>query len=165
MSRKFISLATALVTLDVYLRSQLSSNDPLFLFASNKLIINAGLMMLTAFVVALSFREEFKGWLSYIACIVAAALFAAFGIMGFFFSDSNYPLSNFLLPFDCLILLESSVVMGICCLTYSHAKVPASHKLLSLWLAIYKLRFIFPIPKIPHSPYNATRGLGTGKPA
>lgn len=150
MITKFISLATGIVLLDVYLQSQLYSNDPLFLFASDNLIVNAGLLILVALMVVVSFKDKFRHWWSFLGCVSAAILCGTVGMIGLFFSNLLYSFPQVLLPLNYMFLMEAGVVFGICALSYEHVKVP------------FKLRLPFPfpiftnialpVPKIPHSP-------------
>ncbi|MBX4190766.1 hypothetical protein KW794_01630 [Candidatus Saccharibacteria bacterium] len=156
MITKFISLATGIVLLDVYLQSQLYSNDPLFLFASNNLVINAGLLIIVGLMVVVSFKDKFRHWWSYIGSIVISAVFGITGIIGLFFSNLLYSIPQVLLPLDYMFLLEAAVVFGICSLSYQHAKVPIKLNLPKL-LAFFT-NFAFPVPKIPQSPTPRSRG-------
>jgi len=162
MTRKFISLATAIVTLDVYLRSQLYSNDPLFLFASSGLAINIGMVAIAACAVAVSFMNRFKSWYSYAACTAAAVLFIVGGLAGAMLSDVAYAFSNLLLPLDYLFILQAGIVGGLCSLSYKHASMPFQIKTPNLagWLN----KIVLPVPKIPHSPTrfsNTSAASGT----
>jgi len=153
---KFISLATAIVTLDVYLQSQLYSNDPLFLFASNNLAVNIGLVVLTCAAVAVSFRHEFKNWVSYALCTMMALFFGGLGLLGTFFSSVMYAFPNVILPLDYLFMLEAGVIFAICSMTYRHEKFPYRIKLPQFTAMTNKIAL--PVPKIPQSPtgYNRT---------
>lgn len=153
MIRKFISLATAIVILDVYLRSQLYSNDPLFLFASNKLAINIGMVLLAGAVVTVSFRNKFKNWLSFAAVAALAVILSVVGMVGIFLSNMVYSFSNILLPLDYMFMLESGIVLGICALSYEHAPSPYRFKLPEPAALLSK--FAFPVPKFPQSPTPA----------
>ena len=155
MTIKFISLASAIVTLDVYLQSQLHSNDPLFLFASNNLLVNVGLVILAALVVAVSFKSKFSNWISYLACCVLAACLVTIGVMGTFFSDFIYSFPSILLPLDYMLILEAGVVTGLCALTYKHQPIP--YRLSRLKFHFPK--YAFPVLKIPHSPTQLPRHL------
>jgi hypothetical protein len=90
MTTKFISLATAIVLLDVYLQSQLSSSDPLFLFASNNFAVNAGLLILGGLMVAVSFKDKFRYWWSFVGCSLLAVVCGTIGVIGTFFSNVLY---------------------------------------------------------------------------
>jgi hypothetical protein len=159
MTTRFISLATAIVLLDVFLRSQLSSNDPLFLFASNNIGVNAGMLLVVAFMVFLSFGRKFKRWWSFTLCALAAVLFAFIGLMGTFFSEVFYNFPQILLQLDYMFLMEASVVFSICALTYAHPPLPYRLRLPKVALPS-NFSFDLPVPKIPHSP-GASRTVGT----
>lgn len=150
MTTKFISLATGIVILDVYLQSQLSSSDPLFLFASNSFAVNAGLLILTCLMVGVSFRPQFKRWWSFTAVAGLAIILGLLGMIGLFFGNMPYSFPQVLMPLDYMFLLEASVVFGICALTYKHQPVP--YKLSLPKPAALLNKFGLPVPKIPHSP-------------
>lgn len=150
MTTKFISLATGIVLLDVYLRSQLFSSDPLFLFASSSIAVNAGLMVLVGLMVTVSFKNKFNYWWTYVGCAALAILLGISGITGIFFSDTFYAFPQILQPLDYLFFLEASVVFGICCASYKHAPIPSrvrSWRPSQLFSGL-----VFPVPKIPQSP-------------
>jgi hypothetical protein len=148
MTTKFISLATAIVLLDVYLRSQLSSNDPLFLFASSNLWINSALLIIVGLMVGISFHGRFKHWWSFAGCATAAVVFGVLGFIGTFFSEVFYNFPQILYQLDYMFLMEASVVFGICALSYQHEPMPFSVR--PPRLSIPKIEL--PVPKIPHSP-------------
>lgn len=155
MTTKFISLATAIVLLDVFLRSQLSSNDPLFLFASNNTFINAGLLVIIGLMVGVSFNRRFKHWWSFAACVCAAVAFGVIGFMGTFFSEVFYYFPQTLLQLDYMFLLEAGVVFGVASLTYKHQPLPFRIR----FPRIAVPKFEIPVPKIPHSPSGTNRTL------
>jgi hypothetical protein len=158
MTTRFISLATGIVLLDVFLRSQLSSNDPLFLFASNNIVVNAGLLIIVALMVAVSFSRQFKRWWTFAACAAVAVVFGAIGFAGTFFSEVFYYFPQTLLQLDYMFLMEASVVFGVAALSYKHAPLPSKLRLPAVSLP----KFEFPVPKIPHSPSGGiNRPLGT----
>jgi len=128
MITKFISSAGAIVTLDVYLQSQLHSNDPLFLFASNSLLINSLMLLLAAIGLFVSFQKSFNNWYAYAACSAAAVILGFIGVAGGFFSSVAYTFSNILLPLNYMLILQSAVVLGICSLSFKHAPAPARVK-------------------------------------
>lgn len=154
MTTKFISLATAIVLLDVYLRSQLASNDPLFLFASSSIAVNACLMVLVGLMVAVSFKDRFRYWWTFASCAALAALLGVMGIIGVFFSDTFYYFPQILQPLDYLFFLEASIVFGICSLSYKHEPLP--FKLHLPRLSQVFTSFAIPVPKIPQSPNSST---------
>jgi hypothetical protein len=154
MTTRFTSLATAIVLLDVYLRSQLSSNDPLFLFASNNIGVNAGLVVMAAFMVAVSFRRQFNSWWSFAACAASAVILGIAGVLGVLFTNVFYFFPQVLLQLDYMFLIEAAVVFGICALSYKHAPMPFKLRLPSISLP----KFEFPAPKIPQSPSGRTLG-------
>ena len=158
MTTRFLSLATAIVILDVYLQSQLSSSDPLFYFASNNLLINAGLILMAVLMVNVSFKTKFRSWYGYAGCATAAIILSFIGLMGILFSDVDNFLSNVLLPLNYLFILEAGVVFGLCALTYEHAPAPARVREFEWSRLTAKLAFL--IPKIPHSPTPTGRRTG-----
>lgn len=155
MTTKFISLASAIVILDVYLQSQLHSNDPLFLFASNNLFVNMGMVLLAALTVAISFKAKFRHWASYLICCVLAAGLVTLGIMGTFFSDTIYSFPSVLLPLNYLFLLQAGVIIGLCTLTYQHQSIP--YRLSNLKIKLP--RQAFPVLKTPYSPLHQLRNF------
>jgi hypothetical protein len=150
MTTRFLSLATAIVTLDVYLQSRLSSTDPLFYFTSNNLAVNTAFILLAALMVSVSFRPKFKTWYGYAGCAAAGLFLCTLGTIGILFSDVDNFLSNILLPLNYLIILEAGVVLGLCALTYQHEPAPA--KIRAYDFVHLMNRFAFLAPKIPHSP-------------
>ena len=157
MTTKFISLATGIVLLDVYLRSQLFSSDPLFLFASNSIAVNIGLMILVALMVAVSFKDKFRHWWSFLGAASLAVILGFIGISGVFFSDSIYSFSQILLPMDYLFLMQAAVVFGICALSYEHEPLPATFRWPQPMALLNNLALS--VPKALHSP-STTRSSG-----
>jgi hypothetical protein len=155
MTTKFISLASAIVTLDVYLQSQLYSSDPLFSFASDNILVNLGLVILAALTVAVSFRKKFRSWISYLSCVIAAVGFGTLGFMGAFFGNLLYSFPNVLQPLDSMFLMEAAVVFGLCALTHEHEPLPFGVRLPKVSVPLPN--FAFPVLKIPHSPTSFTR--------
>jgi hypothetical protein len=154
MTTKFISLATGIVLLDVYLRSQLSSNDPLFLFASNNLVVNAGLIVLVSLTILVSFKDKFSHWWSFIGCVLAAIVCGLIGVAGLFFSDLLYAFPQILMPLDYMFLIEVGIVFGLASLTHKHATVP--FKVSWPKPTAFFNNLAFPVPKIPQSPTNTS---------
>jgi hypothetical protein len=153
MVTKSISLATAIVTLDVCLRSRLFSNDPLFLFISSGLAVNALLIILAGASVFLSFQKKFDSWYSYAACAALAAIFIGAGFLGVFYSDYIHSLWSAMLPLDYILMMQAGIVFGICALSYDHASLPALVKdRLPKLPAMPKLTLAFPVPKTLHPP-------------
>jgi len=146
MTRKFISLAMVIVTLDVYIRSQLHPGDPLFLFISNSTPANIGMVLMVGLVVAVSFKEHFWSWIEYAGCAVLAVTLSLVGFAGLFSSGFSYWLSGILLPLNSLMILEAGVILGICALSYPHPDRRA------IPLPGLVPRFAFLAPRIPHSP-------------
>jgi hypothetical protein len=159
MTIKFISLATGIVFLDVYLQSQLYSNDPLFLFASNNPFVNAGLLVIVALMVAVSFKDRFQKWWTYLGCAALAAVFGSLGVLGLLFGNISYSFPQVLLPMDYMFLTEAAIVFGIACLSYRHQEVPARMRLPNPVAIISK--FVLPVPKIPQSPNSRSRRTQT----
>ena len=169
MITRFISLVTGIVTLDVYLRSQLASSDPLFLVFSNNLAINVLMLILTALAISVSFRRRFNTWTGYAICVGLAAVLLGFGTLGIVFSGFIYSLWPSLwavfLPLNYLVILQAGVVLGLCSLSYKHAPKPASVKLsiFSTALPAFKVtvpvpkKVVFPVPKIPQFPPAGSR--------
>jgi hypothetical protein len=158
MTRKFISLAMVIVTLDVYIRSQLHPNDPLFLFISNTTAVNIGMVLLVGLVVAVSFKDHFRSWIGYAGSAALALILTSAGIAGFFSSGFSYWLSGLILPLNSLMILEAGVILGICALSYPH---PARLRI-PLPQLIPRLAFL--VPRIPHSPLpNLFRALTPGR--
>lgn len=157
MTIKFISLATGIVFLDVYLRSQLYSSDPLFLFASSNSLVNVGLLALIAVMVAVSFKDRFRRWWSFACCTAAAIILGVIGVIGLFFSDTWYPFPQILQPLDYMLLMEAGAVFGICSLSYRHARAP--FKISWTQPAALLNNLAFPVPKALQSPHgNRSRG-------
>jgi hypothetical protein len=153
MTKRFISLAMAIVTLDVYLRSQLYPKDPLFFFISNNFAVNVGMIIVAVLVLLVSFKKSFRHWISYAVCGFLAAALSMIGLLSLFSSGIYYWLSGIILPLNAMLVLEAGIILGICALTYEHAPRPASLKLPALSPLLPKLAF--PVPKIPHSPTTA----------
>ena len=154
MTTKFISLATGIVTLDVYLQSQLHSNDPLFLLVSNNLAVNMFMVVLAALAISVSFRKRFGSWYSYAATLALAVIFLTVGAAGILFSGFTYSLWMVFLPLNYMMLISFGTVLGICALSYRHAPRPESAR---LPLPALPFRFVLPVPKIPQFPPAGTR--------
>ena len=158
MTRKFISLAMVIVTLDVYIRSQLHPGDPLFLFISSTTAVNIGMVLLVGLVVAISFKDRFRSWIGYAGTAALAFFLASVGFAAFFSSGFSYWLSGVLLPLNSLMILEAGVILGLCALSYPHPARPVSVPQLIP-------RLVFLIPRIPHSPLpDLLRALTTRRP-
>jgi hypothetical protein len=155
MTTRFLSLATGIVILDVYLQSQLSSSDPLFYFVSSNQLVNVGFILLALVMVNVSFKRQFSSWYSYASCASAAAVLSIVGLLGILFSDVDNFMSNLLLPLNYLFILEGGVVLGLCALTYQHAPAPARIREYD-WSQLTG-RFAFLVPKLPHSPTPSRR--------
>jgi hypothetical protein len=152
MATRFMSLATAVIVLDIYLRSQFYSSDPLFFFVSNSLAVNVAMILLAGSAAVVSFKNRFKKWLSYAATSAMAVLLSIFGFFGVAFDQIGYPLSNYLFTLNYLVIMQCGIILGLCALSYEHAKRPENIKLASLAPLLTKLKLAVPVPKIPHSP-------------
>ena len=150
MTTKFISLVTAIVLLDVSLRSQLFSSDPLFLFASSNLVVNTVLILMVGSMIGLSFRSKFNNWQSFFASALLGPTLLLIGALGVFFSDTVYWFPSFLLPLDYLFIMQAGVVFSLCALSYKHQKLPFKIRLPRPSVPIPKFAFL--VPKLPHSP-------------
>ena len=160
MVTKSISLATAIVTLDVCLRSRLFSNDPLFLFISSSLAANLLMIILAGASVYLSFRKKFSGWYSFAACAALSALFIGGGFMGIFYSDYIHSLWSAMLPLNYILMMQAGIVFGICALSYDHADMPAHvRRQLRRLPALPRPALAFPAPKTLHPPAFLSRNI------
>jgi hypothetical protein len=161
MTTKLISLVTGLATLAVYLQSQLSSNDPLFLLVSNSLVINVLMVALAAAGIAVAFREKFDSWQSYLASSLLGAGLIIIGVAGLGITSLTYAWDA-LLPLNYVMMLQVGIVLSICNLSYRHQPVPRALRP-TVWLPkALKYRPVFPAPKIPHSPSMARRSTASG---
>ena|SRR5579884_2004640 len=153
MVTKSISLATAIVSADVFLRSRLYSSDPLFLFISNEWAANVLMLVLAAAAVYLSFRKKFSSWFGFAACTINAVLFVAIGFLGVFYSDYIHSLWSAMLPLNYILMMQTGIVFGICALSYDHADMPVyiRQRLPSL-PDLPRPVFAFPVPKTLHPP-------------
>jgi uncharacterized integral membrane protein len=158
MITKFISSAMAIVTLDVYLQSQLHSNDLLFLFASNGLLVNTFMLLLAAAALVVSFKKNFSNWYAYAACMASAIILAIVGVAGGFFSNFDYMFADFLLPLNYLFMLQGGVIFGICALSYKHAAMPANVRQFRTSVLCGFNKLTPSVPKFPHSPTPARGG-------
>ena len=152
MTTKFISLATAIATLDVYLQSQLSSSDPLFLLISSNVIVNFLMMSLALFTVYISFKKKFDSWYGYAACATLATTLIGLAVCGIFLSDFTYSLWMVFSPLNYMLLGEFGIILATSVLSYRHAAVPESVRLPRLPRPSLPFRIAFPVPKISHSP-------------
>jgi len=153
MVTKSISLVTGLVSLDVFLQSQLSSNDPLFLFVSSGLIVNLLMVGLAAAAIYVSFRKKFSSWYAYVLSTVLALVFICVGFMGIFYSDYIHSLWSALLPLDYILMMQTGIVFGICSLSYDHANMPDNvRQRLNNLPPLPKPNFVLPVPKTLHPP-------------
>ena len=151
MVRRLVSLAMEVFLINIYIRSQLSPHDPLFVFVSGNMALNIGLIMMGYVVTAVSFSRRFKSWAAWAACSVLAGLLLGVGFFGLFPGLlGNYWLTNNLLPMDSMMVVEGGVILALCALTYGHAARPAWTKQLNWQFLIKKLAI--PAPKTFHSP-------------
>jgi len=161
MVTRSISLATGLVSLAVFLASQLFSNDPLFLFISSGLIVNILMVGLSAAAIYISYQKRFSSWYVFFVCSMLAIVMMASGFLGVFYSDSIHSLFSALLPFDYILTMQCGIVFAICALSYEHADMPASvrSRLKSL-PALPRPDFVLPVPKTLHPPMIFRRMSG-----
>jgi hypothetical protein len=123
MTRKFLSLATAIGILYVYLQSQLHSDDALFLVTSSNFAVNIALLGLAAAAVGVSFKDKFKMWESYLANMVMGVTLLFVGSIGVIYTSLDNYFSGLLKPLDYFIIIELGIIYGIFSLTYSHPPV------------------------------------------
>ncbi len=162
MVTKSISLVTGLVSLDVFLRSQLSSNDPLFLFVSSGLIVNLLMVGLSAAAIYVSYRKKFSNWYAYMLCSALAFLFVGTGFLGIFYSDYIHSVWSSLLPLNYILMMQTGIVFGICSLSYNHADMPANvRQRLNNLPQLPKLNLVLPVPKTLHPPNSFRRLAGS----
>ncbi|HET7528851.1 MAG TPA: hypothetical protein VFJ84_01320 [Candidatus Saccharimonadales bacterium] len=163
MILKSISLVTGLVTLDVYLQSQLSSNGPLFYLVSDNTIINILMILLAAAGVLVTFRGRFKSWYGYMACLSLGAIMILMGLAGVFFDSLIYSFWSVFSPLNYALLLEYGIIFSICSLAFKHAKRPKDVRLaLSPAYLLLRLKLALPVPKIPHFPPLSRRETASG---
>jgi hypothetical protein len=123
MIRRFLSLATAIGILYVYLQSQLHSDDALFLVASPNFVVNIVLLSLSVIAVGISYKDKFRLWESYLASSVLGAILLFIGFAGVIYSSLDNHFAGLLKPLDYFILLELGIIYGIMSLTYNHPPV------------------------------------------
>ncbi len=142
-----------IVTVNIYMRSQLAPNDPLFLFISTNSVLNILLILLACLVVAVSFTSRFKNWYFYAACSGLAVFLCLIGVISLFSSNIDYWLSGLLLPLDSMLVLEAGIILAVCSLSYKHANRPAMPKLAELSGRIRRAAFpvLGPTPKSSQS--------------
>lgn len=138
MIRRFLSLATAIGILYVYLQSQLHSDDALFLVTSPNIAVNIALLSLAVVGVRLSYKDKFKAWESYLASNIICAILLFVGAAGVIYSSIDNYFSGVIKPLDYFILLELGIIYGIIALTYSHP--PVKLKSLSYNYSLASLR-------------------------
>jgi hypothetical protein len=143
---KGLSLITAAVILIIYQQSQLNSNDALFLFTSNNIVVNISLIALAVTAVRLSFINKFKRNWPYAFTVFGGVLLSVFGVAGVILSQVDYLFFNVFGPLDFLFLAEIGVIFSVCALSYQHQP-------LELRLPAIKLpsmpRFKNPLPTGP----------------
>ncbi|HET9721831.1 MAG TPA: hypothetical protein VFP32_02265 [Candidatus Saccharimonadales bacterium] len=147
MAKKFISLATGIVILDVYLQSQLQPKGILFYFASDNIVFNLGLLVLAIALVGLAFKNKFKHWQSFVVCAAAAVILSVIGAAGLFFLGIGTYFFNYLVPFDFLILLQSGIILGLHAMTIKHE--PAKLRLPAALAALPVPDYLIPIFHTP----------------
>lgn len=158
MVKRLLSLAIGIFLLNIYIRSQLAPNDPLFLFASTNASLNIGLILLSYLLVVVTFKDQFKSWIAYAACMASAVILLIAGGLSLFPGlVASYWISNILLPFDGMVVLEAGVILGLCGLTYQHEPQPAWVKNFSSSVLLRKLAPL--APRIPHPPIAAAARL------
>lgn len=159
---KAISLVMAAVIVGVYQLSRLDSGGVLFLFISSNLLVNIGLVALSAILVRLSFmKKKFTRRTSFAATAAGAVLFGLFGAGAIIFPSLDYRLYDVLKPMDYLIFIEAAIILGVCALTYQHQplnlKVPAIRRLPQIAGAKKRLAGWLPKPVPAHSGASRTR--------
>lgn len=158
MAIKIISLVTGLVTLDVYLQSQLFSKGPLYYLVSDNIFINILMIAISAAGIWLSFRSRFKSWYSYAICAAVGVFMIFLGLWGMFFDSFIYSFWNIFSPLNYVLLLQYGIVFVLCSLAFKHAKRPKNANLSAVSAAMVgKLKPVFPVPKIPHFPHTLGR--------
>lgn len=148
MVKRLTSLVMLIIVVNVYIRSQLSPNDPLFLFFSNDMPLNISMILLASLVAMVTFSNRFRHWLAYAACVALAVFLCIVGSLGLLSTGISYWLSGFLLPMDSMLVLESGIILALCALTYEHAGRPAS---MLPDVPSYLKRFALLIPRLPDS--------------
>ena len=135
MTRKLLSLVTAIGMLYVYLQSQLHSADALFLITSDNTVVNLSLIIVAGLAVYVSFMDKFQSWQSYLATAGVAIVLALTGLVGFVYVGIGNYFDGLIKPFDYIILMQLGITFGICTLSYQHpsVKVPG-YRLLKLQL-------------------------------
>jgi hypothetical protein len=123
MTRRFLSLATAIGILYVYLQSQLHSDDALFLVASSNIAVNLALLTLACIAVRISYMHKFKIWETYLAAAVTGAVLLFVGAAGVIYTSLDNYFSGLIKPLDFFLILELGIIYGIIGLSYSHPPV------------------------------------------
>jgi len=123
MVRRFLSLATAIGILYVYLQSQLHSDDALFLVTSSNIAVNIAMLSLAVVGVRLSYKDKFKAWETYLANNIIGGVLLFIGLAGVIYTSLDNYFSGAIKPLDYFILLELGIIYGIIGLTYSHPPV------------------------------------------
>ena len=123
MIRRFLSLATAIGILYVYLQSQLHSDDALFLVTSSSIAVNLALLSLAALAVRISYKDKFKAWESYLTTVIIGAILLMIGTVGVIYTSWDNYFSGVIKPMDYFIIMELGIIYGIISLSYSHPPV------------------------------------------
>ncbi len=120
MTRKLLSLVTAIGIAYVYLQSQLHSGDALFLIASDSLAVNFGLLILAASVLYVGFIGQFKAWYTYLSTALSSVVLSAWGLIGVVYAGASNNFTGIIKPLDYMIMLQVGIIFGICALSYRH---------------------------------------------
>jgi len=123
MLRRFLSLATAIGILYVYLQSQLHSDDALFLVTSSNIVLNLALLSLACWAVRISYKNKFKAWESYLATVIIGGLLSFIGTAGVIYTGIANYFSGLIKPLDFFIILEIGVIYSLIGLSYAHPPV------------------------------------------
>lgn len=123
MIRRFLSSATAIGILYVYLQSRLHSDDALFLVISSNIAVNIALLSLACLAVRLTYKDKFKVWESYLATVIIGGFLSMIGAAGIIYTSWDNYFGGIIKPMDYFILLELGVIYGIISLSYSHPPV------------------------------------------
>jgi hypothetical protein len=120
MTRKFLSLATVIGLLYVFLLSQLLSDDALFLVVSDNNALNAALLALATGSLYLSYMDKLKSKKIFIGIVLLSVVLSISGTLGFLYASIDNYFNGLIKPLDYIVTMQLGVLFGLHTLVLEH---------------------------------------------